>query len=193
MTWGLVSTYFLVGTTYRFSILGLFTAPLSSGLLILAWFFADDAIVIKTDPILWKSEFHAAMSVISYGTLGLASISALMYLIQEHQLKKRELNAWFYRFPSMGELDIVHLRLLRFGFFLLTIGVFSGYATKLFAEVSLVKVAWAWVVWGWYLLLMVLPRFIHMSHRRFAWASLIGYLLTLISFGIMNHLLGNGS
>lgn len=189
MTWGLLITYFVVGTSYRLSILGAITSPLALGLLSLAWVFAKDAPMISNSPILWKSEFHAAMSVLSYGTLGLAAISAGIYLIQESHLKKRTLTAWFYRFPSMGDLDVVHHRLLRWGFLLLTIGVFSGYATNLFENVSFLKVAWAWAIWTWYLGLLFIPRWVNLSHRRFAWASLLGYVLTLLSFVVMNQLL----
>ncbi|MES2308036.1 MAG: cytochrome c biogenesis protein CcsA [Verrucomicrobiota bacterium] len=190
LTWGLIFTYFLIGTSFRLSILGAFTAPLSLFLLTLGWFFTKDTHPLLSEPAHWQSEFHAAISVLSYGTLGLASICGGMYLVQEHHLKTHDFSGWFNRLPSMGDLDSVLHRLLRWGFVLMTLGIISGFSTGLFEQVSKIKIIWAWLVWFWYLILLAVPRLFRLSHRRFAWASLLGYILVLLSFWIMNYLLG---
>jgi ABC-type uncharacterized transport system permease subunit len=130
------------------------------------------------------------MSLLSYGTLGLAAVCSAMYLIQEHHLKTHTFSGWFNRLPSMGDLGLVLHRLLRWGFFLMTIGMLSGFATGLFEQVSNVKLLWATLVWTWYFGLLLSPPLLRISHRRFAWAALIGYFLVLFSFWIMNSLLG---
>jgi ABC-type uncharacterized transport system permease subunit len=193
LMWGLIFTYFLIGTSYRLSILGAFTAPLSLALQALGWFFTKDTPPVFSEVIHWQSEFHAAISVLSYGTLGLASISGGMYLIQEHHLKTHDFSGWFNRLPSMGDLDVVLHRLLRWGFVLMTIGIVSGFATGLFEQVSQMKIIWAWAVWFWYLALLLSPRLFRLSHRRFAWAALLGYILVLLSFWVMNYLIGKTS
>lgn len=193
LTWGLILTYFLIGTSYRLSILGAFTSPLALLLLSLGWFFASDQPSTNLNPVRWASEFHAAISVLSYGTLGLSAICGAMYLIQEHHLKNHTFGGWFERLPSMGDLGIVLHRLLRWGFFLMTLGMISGFSTGLFEQVSKIKLLWASLVWTWYLGLLLSPRLFRLSHRRFAWVALLGYCLVLLSFWVMNSLIGNNS
>ncbi len=191
LTWGVLLTYFLIGSSYRLSILGAFTAPLALLLLTFGGLFSSDQPSSNLNPVRWSSEFHAAISILSYGTLGLSAICALMYLIQEHHLKKHTFSGWFDRLPSMGDLEIVLHRLLRWGFLLMTLGMLSGFATGLFDQVSMIKLLWATVVWIWYLGLLLSPFLLRLSNRRFAWVVLIGYILVLLSFGMMNSLIGN--
>jgi HemX protein len=89
LSWSMVLLYFVVGTAYRLSLLGVFTSPL-------AFLFQTFALIAPLDsppgprarvvaqPWL---ETHAAISIIAYGAFALACVAGVMYLIQERQLK----------------------------------------------------------------------------------------------------------
>ncbi len=182
LSWSLLLTYFITGSAYRLSILGSFTAPFVLLLNLIALLFTRDSIVIPTTRISGVIELHAALSVLAYGTLGLAAIASTLYLIQEHQLKAHHLGGWFYRLPSVGDLETVQRRVLGWGFILLTVGMISGIPLFTTAQTSTLKVAWAIAVWLWYLMVLTAPRLFQLSHHKTAWASSLGYALVLISF-----------
>ena len=74
-------------------------------------------------------EFHASMSIVAYGAFALACIAGLMYLLQERQLKRRQLHSVFHHLPPLTDLFAAITRLLWLGFVLYTAGLVSGFFT----------------------------------------------------------------
>ena len=99
MTWSMVLIYLVIGSTYRLSLMGAFTAPVASALLFLAVSLPPSdaaAIRIKVNPWL---EAHTSFSMVACGAFALACIAGVMYLIQEQQLKTRNPSSIFFRLP----------------------------------------------------------------------------------------------
>jgi len=160
LAWSLVLIYLLVGSSYRLSLLGFFTAPLALILLAFATFGPIDRGFLArrvADP--WV-ETHAALSVIAYGAFGLACVAGVMYLVQEHQLKSHRFSNWFLSLPPINDLAVANRRLLMLGFGLLTAGFLSGVVSgqpvnsmKFWGSVGI----WvlyggflgAWALWPW--------------------------------------------
>jgi len=186
-SWSLALTYLVIGSTFRMSILGAFTAPL----VFLLNFFALVAPVDVPHPLLhmaWQTELHASLTVLGFGMLGIAALAGVMYLMQERQLKRRALTHWFYDLPAMGRLEIVHRRVLIWAFFLFSIGLLAGFFVPQTRAGDEIKIAWSAAVWILYACLLLAPRFIPLSHKKVAWASVAGYVFVLLTFWGVNSL-----
>ena len=91
LAWSVALVYMLIGPAYRLSLMGAFTAPLVvllQGFALLAPIDVSHTVRMKPNPWL---EFHASMSLIAFGVFALACIAGVMYLIQEKQLKTRQI------------------------------------------------------------------------------------------------------
>jgi cytochrome c-type biogenesis protein CcsB len=117
-----------------------------------------------------------------------AGIVSLLYLVQERRLKRRK--AKFvpegpYRLPPLEVLDQLSLRLLQFGFPLLTIGLVTGslYGRQFWGTY------WIWdgkntlavIIWLLYAVLLHFRMTIGWRGRRVALLTVIGVFATLVS------------
>ena len=156
LAWSLMLTHLVVGSVYRFSILGLFTAPLVATLNLLALILPIDS-PGAVPRMGWALELHASVTTLAYGPLGLSAIAGAFYLIQERQLKQHSLGAWFYSLPAMGDIAAVLRRTLLFGFGLLTLGLLAGVWMDLGPSMDWVKLGWSVAVWLLYAFLALVP------------------------------------
>ena len=148
LSWSIALIYMLVGPAYRLSLMGAFTAPLISIIQITALLSPIDVRQqVRVEPNSWL-EFHASMSMIAYGAFALACVAGLMYLVQERQLKTRQLHSIFHHLPPLTDLYSAIVRLLWLGFLLYTAGLVSGFFTG--APLPRVKMACAIAVWLFY-------------------------------------------
>jgi hypothetical protein len=88
-----------------YSLMGTFTAPLILLLQSIGFLLLAPVIPIQSLPNSWI-EAHAAFSLVAFGALGLACISALMFLFQEWQLKSQAPAPIFHFLPPMRLLEI---------------------------------------------------------------------------------------
>jgi ABC-type uncharacterized transport system permease subunit len=153
LAWGVSLIYLLIGPVYRLSLMGAFTAPLVFILQTFALLAPIDRPHVRLPaPSPWL-EMHASISLIAYGAFALACIAGVMYLIQERQLKRREINSMFYHFPPLTDLFAAITRLLWLGFALLTIGLAAGFFTG--QPLPYVKIAWSFGVWIFYAAILI--------------------------------------
>jgi ABC-type transport system involved in cytochrome c biogenesis permease subunit len=114
-----------------------------------------------------------------------------MYLIQEHQLKSKQLGAIFHRLPSLDIMDTLGYKALTFGWPLFTLGMITG---AIWAN-SAWGTYWSWqpketsslIIWVVYLSFLHL-RTIGWRGKRMALLSIIGFTLVLISFFIISRI-----
>ncbi len=178
LSWSTVLTYLVVGPTYRISLIGAFTAPLVLVLLGLALLFdPGTAPVYRTREINPWLETHAAISLIAYGAFALACIAGTMYLLLNRQLKRRELNEWFYQLPPIQTLGDANGRLLFFGFALLTVGLATGFfVNRSTPELKLIMSFGIWLIYGG----ILLTRRLHaLAPVTLARLSVAAFLLSL--------------
>jgi HemX protein len=127
MGWSIALIYMLIGTAYRLSLMGAFTAPLVLLLQVTALLLPIDiprSPGVSPNP---RLEFHASISIIAYGAFALACVAGAMYLVQERQLKTHQLRSVFYHLPPLPNLFSAMTRLLWFGFILYSAGLVSGF------------------------------------------------------------------
>jgi ABC-type uncharacterized transport system permease subunit len=186
LSWSMVLLYFVVGTTYRLSLLGVFTAPL-------AFIFQAFALIAPLDsppgprarvvaqPWL---ETHAAISIVAYGAFALAGVAGVMYLIQERQLKTHRFRSLFFHLPPIADLAVAINRLIYTGFILLTLGLLSGFAVR----VEWSKVIWGVGVWLIYGGILQADKLRRVTPRRVAQLAVAAYSITLATLWGLNFL-----
>ena len=190
IAWSVSLIYLLIGTAYRLSLMGAFTAPLVFVLQTFALLAPiDRPPAMRISPSPWM-EMHASVSLIAYGAFALACVAGLMYLLQEHQLKTRELNSMFYHFPPLTDLFAAITRLLWLGFALLTLGIAAGFLTG--HPLPYVKVAWSLGVWILYAAILLARHLGRTAPRRIAVLCVFAFsaaltLLWGITFLSQNH------
>ena len=182
LSWSLTLFYLVIGTAYRISLLGVFTAPvvvvfqlvaLLPGVLTL-----DPARLSGGNP--WH-ETHAATSVLGYGAFALASVAGVMFLVLDRQLKEQHLKSGLFRnLPPVRELLISLERLLWVGSGLLTVGITAGFLMP-HDSAALGHLLAALAVWISYALLLGVKSVRGLTGRRL---SLLTVGLFILSLGV---------
>ncbi|MCM2357803.1 MAG: c-type cytochrome biogenesis protein CcsB [Geobacteraceae bacterium] len=167
---------------YKVLILGSFVTPLALLLMLASSIYPSN---IPELPPALKSNWllvHSSLAFVSYATFAVAFGAAIMYLIQEHFLKKKRLGALYQKLPSLDVLDEINYRCLTFGFPLLTIAIITG---AIWAETAWgtywswdPKETWSLITWFIYAALL---------HGRLTtgWRGKKAAILAIVGFGIL--------
>ena len=188
LSWSVVLLYFVVGASYRLSLLGMFTAPLVFLIQVVAQLLpaASAVPVYKKSAGFWP-ELHAAISLVAYGAFALAFVAGVMFLVQERHLKRHNLNSFFQNLPPIANLSVAMQRLMLAGFVLLTLGLVAGF---LAGNVGAHRAAFAsaGAVWLIYAALLVLRRTHRLSARRIAWLSVAAFTIVLTTLAALSYI-----
>lgn len=191
VAWSAMVLYFVVGRTFRVTLLGLFTAGYA-GCLAVAALFIPAWDVTQAGPRLFGHnpwiEFHAALAVFSYGVFGILSLTSIMHLLQNWALKQKRLDGLFWFLPSVVQLDQINLRLLLAGIGLLSLSLAVGASwwVRDTASVDKAKLAVTVGVWAAYTLILLLRWNRRLVSTRFAWACILLFMAALVSLGPVN-------
>ena len=188
LSWSVVLLYFVIGGTYRLSLLGSFTAPLVFLLQTVAQLLPSATLppVHKPSAGFWP-EMHAAVSLIAYGAFALGCVAGVMYLIQERLLKKHQLNAVYRNLPPIHDLAEAMQRVLIAGLVLLTLGLVAGFLAGSAGDHK-AAIAWAIGVWVLYGVLLTLRYTHRVSARRIAWMSVAAFTIALTTLGALSFI-----
>jgi ABC-type uncharacterized transport system permease subunit len=132
---------------------------------------------------------HAATSLQAYGAFGLAAVAAVMFLVQQHDLKAHKIRALLSLLPSIQRLGLITSRLVAVGFALLTIGLAAGSRLPRPAGdhyLSDPKVLWSALLWLVYLEALVAYKFFGRTTRRFCIGVIVAFIFLLLTFWITN-------
>ncbi len=190
VSWSAMVLYFVVGPAFRVSLLGLFTAGYAGclaiiSLLIPAWDLTRGVKIFGHNP--WI-EFHAALAVFSYGVFGILSLTSLMHLLQNWNLKHKRLGGLFWFLPSVVQLDQINFRLILAGVGLLTLslGVGASWWVRDTATVDGPKLAVTVGVWCAYCITLLLRWRRRLVSARFAWVCVVLFFVAMLSLGPVN-------
>jgi cytochrome c-type biogenesis protein CcsB len=191
-SWLLVGLYLVIQIRQAMPVLGAFVTPLALVLSLTASVLPKK--VLPLHPMLdspWLP-IHIWFAFLGDALLGLAACFALMYLIQERQLKSKRIGPFYYRLPSLDVLDRYSYRCIRIGFPLLTLGILTG-------SLWLKNVQGAYINWQdgkqtatlltWFLYAALLHGRLVTGWRgrRVAVLNLVGFLVMLITFFALSH------
>ncbi len=185
IVWSLVMLYFIIGPAFRLRLLGLFTAGLagiwaSTTLLIPSWDGAYPAGIFGGNP--WI-ELHAALAIFSYGIFAIVALVSVMFLIQQHGLKKKQFKGIYQYLPSVQQLDLMAKRLLISGVLVLSAALIFGavFWVNHPERVPVFKLSATCLVWAGYLSVVILRIQKRLVTRRHALASIGLFLFAIAS------------
>jgi ABC-type uncharacterized transport system permease subunit len=184
--WSLTLCYLLTGHAYRWSPVGVFTAPIVMAVQLAALWpgMLGDAHGVGARPVNAWGEGHAAMSVLSYGIFGMAAVTATMFLVLDRKLKGRDVESWWFRaMPPVGQLRVSMMRLVRTGWLLMTVGIGCGWMARAAGgQGATGHLVAALLVWLAYLALLVFEQVRGAGGRRMAMLVAAMFLVSLTVF-----------
>ncbi len=101
---------------------------------------------------------HVVFILLGYAALLFTSVAAVVYLFQEHELKRKKPQGFYHRLPPLATLDDLISKSLGVGFVLITVGIIVGsvwafieFGTSWIANKS---IGISFITWGIYLALV---------------------------------------
>lgn len=184
IAWSLVLLYFIVGTAFRLRLLGLFTAGLASCLSIIALLIPSWDTPYSNEKVVnpWI-ELHASLAIFSYAIFAIVALVSVMFLIQQHGLKKKQFKGLYQYLPSVQILDLVARRLLITGVIVLSAALLFGVAFWISypERVPLLKLLPTGLLWIGYFSVMILRIRRKLVTRRHAIASIALFIFAILS------------
>jgi len=182
----IVGAFILFERKYKVTILGSFVIPLALLLIIASSTFNTS--IHELNPALRSNWLwiHTIMAFVSYAVFTIAFGAAVMYLFQQHFLKKKRLGGLFQKLPSLNTLDDINYRCLTVGFPLLTIAIITGaiWAEKAWGTYWSwdPKETWSLITWFIYAALLHGRMTTGWRGKRAALLSVAGFLIMLFTF-----------
>lgn len=192
--WAFSGVFLLLQYRFHLKILGVYAAPLAA--VMMAACLSAPASAENVDGF-FKSFwlfFHIITIFLGNAAFTLACGVGLLYLIQEHTIKKKHRGFFFRRLPSLDLLDGTGHGCIIVGFTLLTIGLVAGilYAKVIWGRFWAwdVKEVWSGIMWLFYAALLHERLTVGWRGRKAAIMSIIGFAVLLFTFFGVNFLLG---
>ena len=167
-------------------VLGAFVLPV---VLILS-LKANAAPAASLEPTLGKTWIwvHIALALIGIAAFVLNFAGAVMYLLQERQLKARRPGAFYYRLPPLETLDRLTYRALALGFPFLTVGLLLGAVSARAAWGSLFAfdplALFSFVAWAIYAGTLAGRAAGGWRGRRAAYFAVLGFAALILTLGV---------
>ncbi len=177
--------FFLVYLRYRMISLGLFMLPLVFLLTLVSAAQPGQSFESASFRSGWLLA-HILSILLGYVGFLLTFVAAIMYLIQESELKSKRPRAFYYRLPSLEVCDKLYYGSLLFGLPLLSLGLLLGfvYASRTWRGPWAFdpKILAAMVTWLIYLILFAARVSGSWSGRRAAYLAIFGFALMMVTF-----------
>lgn len=174
----LVVAFLLATLRYRIKVLGAFITPITL-LFLLGAGFAGSVGPVPAGVRSALLPVHVSLNVLGIVAFGLAFATAVGYMIQERQLRRKNLSGVFQRLPALDVLDTLGFRLIVVGFPLLTLGIVTGtvWAVRMDAERSVISAAqgFALLTWLVFAAVLVLRGAVGWRGRRAAIGTIMGF------------------
>ena len=192
--WCLVGVYLIVYARFKLMVLGSFVAPLTTFLMIISsalpWTAAPVKPIFKN---LWLT-VHVGTVFIGDALLAIAFLAAIMYLIQERQIKQKRLGSLYSRLPSLATLDNINYYAIVYGFPIFTVGMITG---SVYAQYALgrywqwdPKEVWSLISWLFYAALLHQRLAVGWQGRRAAIMSIVCFAVLIFTFVGVSLLMG---
>lgn len=170
---------------YRIAPLSVFAFPLIFIMTFIANLFYDPS---RSIPPVLRSNWlyiHTPLVFLGYAALFIAFVAAILYLIQERELKSKHPTRFYNRLPSLEVCDDLAYKSLAIGFPLITLGIISGalWAQSVWGVWAYdAKVVLSFLTWFVYLLLIHYRLIAGWRGKKAAYLSIVGFIGVLVSF-----------
>ena len=177
--------FFFLYLRYRITSLGLFMLPFVFVLTLISAFRPVRPFDLSAFRGGWLA-VHIGSTILGYTGFFLTFVAAVMYLIQEKELKSRIPRAFYYRLPSLELCDELYYRSLLFGLPLLTVGILTGFiwASRTWKgpwELD-PKIVASLLTWLIYLVLFSTRVSGGWRGRRAAYVAIFGFAAIMVTF-----------
>ncbi len=168
-------------------VLGSFIAPLAAVLMIVSTTIpgAETVAVRPLFKSLWLT-VHVVTVFAGDAMFAIMFAAAIMYLLQERQIKRKRFGSLYSRLPSLETLDAINHHALVIGFPLLTLGMVTG---AIYAQQALgtywqwdPKEVWSLITWLAYAVLLHERLTVGWRGRRAAILSILCFILLVFTF-----------
>jgi cytochrome c-type biogenesis protein CcsB len=186
IAWTLAGAYLLLRLKFHLKILGVYTAPLTAFILLMAVQFPREPLQPQSLLKGFWLVVHVVTILVGDAALVLAAGVGALYLLQERNIKNKTPGFFFKRLPSLELLDSTGYACIVSGFTLLTIGLLSG---MIFAK-SVWGHFWSWdpkevwsaITWIYYAILLHERLAVGWRGRRSAIMAIVGLAVILFTF-----------
>jgi cytochrome c-type biogenesis protein CcsB len=185
-SWSIIGAYLVLQLRFKLMVLGSFIAPFAAFLMLISSTIPGMEVVVKP---MYRSAWlavHVGTIFMGNGMFAVTFVSAIMYLIQERQIKRKNLGSIYSRLPSLQTLDSINYYSLMYGFPLMTIGMITG---SIYAQYALgsywrwdPKETWSLITWLFYAALLHERVAVGWRGRKAAIMSIICFLVLLFMF-----------
>jgi ABC-type transport system involved in cytochrome c biogenesis permease subunit len=191
--WVMLLIYLIIENKYRIEVFGSFVLPVVFIASVLAELSPQDTERIfssSTGILVAVQTVHILCIFIGYASFAFAFSMAMMYLIQEHQLKSKHPGALYFRLPSLDILERISNTCITVGFPLLTIAVISG----IFWAGTTRASYWSWKplemwfmsTWVLYAILLQARHSVGWRGRRASYLAVFTFILSCLPlFGLV--------
>ena len=126
---------------------------------------------------------HIILLLASYVMLGVACLSSIIFLYQEHHLKTKLVTSMMVSFPALGTLERLSWQGTLWGFLGLSIGLMLGLLIKNTDQSFLANLRFASSICAWivFALLILLKQLQLLRTYRIAFLPIIGFIFVLMS------------
>jgi cytochrome c-type biogenesis protein CcsB len=184
--WFISLTFMVANLRYRINVLGAFILPLVSLLTIISQVIWEENHSIPPSLRSGWVYFHSSIAFLAYAAFFLTFVSAILYLIQEKELKDKNFRFLYFRLPSLQVCAELLRRSLFVGFVGMSLTIVTGafYAQQVWGQF------WSWdpketaalITWAIYLILVFYCLSSKWHGRRAAYIAIIGFVSTLFTF-----------
>jgi ABC-type transport system involved in cytochrome c biogenesis permease subunit len=135
---------------------------------------------------------HVVLVLLGYAALLFTAVAAVLYLLQERELKRKKPRSFYHRLPPLGTLDDLITRFMGLGFVFITVGVVVG-STWAFVEfgtqwVTDPKIAISMFTWGIYLAMVFLRVSAGWRGRKAAVLAIVALGCSALTWAAHAHL-----
>lgn len=185
-SWTILCAYLIFQMRFRLRILGSFVVPFAVFIMIISstmpWMEGPVKPMFKS---IWLT-IHVTTIFMGDGLFAIMFLVAIMYLIQEYQIKNKRLGSFYSRLPSLATLDGLNYTALIYGFTMLTVGMITGsmYAQYAFGTYWQwdPKEVWSLITWLGYAVLLHQRLTVGWRGRRAAIMAIFCFSVLIFTF-----------
>ena len=197
MSWAIIGIYLVVLIRYKIRVIGVFISPVALILMLSAYGMPKEiaVFVVPYMKTFWLP-VHIILVFLGNGFFAVAFAVAVMYLIQERQLKSKKIGKMYHLLPSINILDTINHMAILWGFPLLTLGIIFGAVVARNMRGGFFS--WGnneiWTLTTWILSAVLIHGRIYSGWRgkKAAILSIFTFIVLLITFFGINILFGRG-
>lgn len=147
---------------------------------------------LADDPLLFS--VHAGLVLLAYAAFFTMFMAAVLYIVQEREIKGKHFGAVFHRLPSLDTCDSIGVRALWAGFVMLTAGIAIGmvWSWQRNGRVWLGEPIEVFAVCSWlvYFGLLHFRVTAGLRGRRAAIGAIVGFGLIVVSLAVLRYSTG---